>query len=416
MITEFIILAAILLLIAMAIILLPVFSSRGRKVDMGAERKALNVAGYQQRMSELEEERADERLTQPEFDRLVTELKLALLEDTAGAKSRIASDSSAKLPLVVFAVLLAILAVVMYSKIGAINDAAAANKWQALSAAQQSGNVSPQKLARMTATLQTELKDSDNPGNLYLLSSIYMQQEQYADAAAILKQLVTQMPSDMTVATDYVQAEYLANDRQMTTHLRSVISRILSVDPDQPTLLALLAMDSFSNNDYAEAVGYWKLLQRTAPANSENAALLANTIRYVEGLIAQQEASTGEEVVVLEETTPEISITVSVSLASTVNASPSDTVFVYARAHNGPKMPLAIYKTTVDKLPLQITLDDSMAMMANMSISRFDSVEVVARISPSGQVAPAPGDWESVSEAITPSANSKVVLQLSHQL
>ncbi len=143
---------------------------------------------------------------------------------------------------------------------------------------------------------------------------------------------------------------------------------------------------------------------------------MANTYRYVEGLIAQQEASTGEEVVVLEETTPEVSISVSVSLASTVNASPSDTVFVYARAHNGPKMPLAIYKTTVDKLPLQITLDDSMAMMANMSISRFDSVEVVARISPSGQVAPAPGDWESVSEAITPSANSKVVLQLSHQL
>ncbi len=417
MITEFIILAAILLLIAMAIILLPVFSSRGRKVDMGAERKALNVAGYQQRMSELEEERADERLTQPEFDRLVTELKLALLEDTAGAKSRIASYSSAKLPLVVFAVLLAVLAVAMYSKIGAINDAAAANQWQALSAAQQSGNVSPQQLARMTATLQAQLKDSDNPGNLYLLSSIYMQQEQYADAAAILKRLVAQMPSDMTVAADYVQAEYLANNRQMTTDLRSVISRILSVEPEQPTLLALLAMDSFANNDYAEAVGYWKLLQRTAPANSENAALLANTIRYVEGLIAQQEASPGGEVVVLEETAvPEVSISVSVSLASSVNASPSDTVFVYARAHNGPKMPLAIYKTTVDKLPLQIRLDDSMAMMANMSISRFDSVEVVARISPSGQVTPAPGDWESVSEAITPSADSKVVLQLSHQL
>jgi cytochrome c-type biogenesis protein CcmH len=75
-------------------------------------------------------------------------------------------------------------------------------------------------------------------------------------------------------------------------------------------------------------------------------------------------------------------------------AAPDDTLFIYARAAQGPPMPLAIQKLQVKDLPAKFSLDDSMSMAPGMSISRFPEVVVVARISKSGQAAPRTGDLE----------------------
>jgi cytochrome c-type biogenesis protein CcmH len=72
--------------------------------------------------------------------------------------------------------------------------------------------------------------------------------------------------------------------------------------------------------------------------------------------------------------------------------SPNDTLFVFARAASGPRMPLAIIRTSVSDLPLEFTLDDSQSMNPQMKISRFDKVVVGARISKSGQAMPQSGD------------------------
>ena len=87
-----------------------------------------------------------------------------------------------------------------------------------------------------------------------------------------------------------------------------------------------------------------------------------------------------------------------------------DTVFVFARAASGPRMPLAAFKTTVSQLPLEVTLDDSMAMMPQMRLSGFDTVVVSARVSRSGQPMANPGDL--TSEAVTVSLNGAVAVEL----
>ncbi len=88
-------------------------------------------------------------------------------------------------------------------------------------------------------------------------------------------------------------------------------------------------------------------------------------------------------------------ITVEVSLGDGVEVDPATTVFVYARAWQGPKVPLAIQRLTVAELPKAIRLDETMAMAPGMTISAFDQLELVARVTLSGTPAPQSGDWQA---------------------
>lgn len=95
---------------------------------------------------------------------------------------------------------------------------------------------------------------------------------------------------------------------------------------------------------------------------------------------------------------------ISLSPALVGKASPTDTVFILARAAQGPRMPLAVFRKQVKDLPLEFTLDDSMAMQPQMKISSFDQVVVAARVSKSGGAMSQPGDFEGVSAAVKPGA------------
>ena len=82
-----------------------------------------------------------------------------------------------------------------------------------------------------------------------------------------------------------------------------------------------------------------------------------------------------------------------------------DTVFVVARPVGGARMPLAVVRTTVDKLPYPFTLDDSMAMTPQAKLSGQAEVVVAARVSRSGDAAPRKGDIEGTSVPVKPGAS-----------
>tara|TARA_Y100001970_G_C14167487_1_gene822170 strand:- start:1441 stop:1728 length:288 start_codon:yes stop_codon:yes gene_type:complete len=75
-------------------------------------------------------------------------------------------------------------------------------------------------------------------------------------------------------------------------------------------------------------------------------------------------------------------------------------VYVYARAANGPMVPLAVRKIPPESLPQTIVLTESMAMVEGMGLADFDEVVVVARLSQSGNVKKAIGDYEAISQVI----------------
>jgi cytochrome c-type biogenesis protein CcmH len=94
---------------------------------------------------------------------------------------------------------------------------------------------------------------------------------------------------------------------------------------------------------------------------------------------------------------PRLQVAVSIAPELAGARPPAGTLFVFARAVGGPPLPLAVAKLDPAGLPLEVTLDDSMAMAAGMTLSSAKQVEVIARISASGQVRAQPGDLEGSS-------------------
>jgi cytochrome c-type biogenesis protein CcmH len=108
-----------------------------------------------------------------------------------------------------------------------------------------------------------------------------------------------------------------------------------------------------------------------------------------------------------------LSVKVSLDPALRERLAPGDTVFVYARAVEGPPMPLAVVRRPATELPFTVTLDDSMAMVPAMSLSRFDSVRVSARVSHSGNAMPQSGDLRGEVSPVKVASSSVIEIVIN---
>ena len=91
---------------------------------------------------------------------------------------------------------------------------------------------------------------------------------------------------------------------------------------------------------------------------------------------------------------------------------PDATLFVFARAANGPPMPLAIERLKASQLPLSVTLDEGKGMLPEMKLSMFPQVVIGARVSKSGNATPSSGDLQALSAPVDVQRREPVVLSI----
>lgn len=190
-----------------------------------------------------------------------------------------------------------------------------------------------------------------------------------------------------------------------------MLEQALVLDPNNITALALTGSIGMERGDYVMALVNWQKLYGFLQPGSPDAQQFKGSIQRARDLLAAQPGGKQklaklpfEEAPQQVAASPAAAITGKVTLSKALagKASPDDTVFILARAAQGPKMPLAVFRKQVKDLPMEFTLDDSMAMRPEMKLSGFDQVVVVARISKSGTPMSQSGDLEGLTSAIKP--------------
>jgi len=176
-----------------------------------------------------------------------------------------------------------------------------------------------------------------------------------------------------------------------------MIKRALQLDPNHGKSLWLAGTQAYNQGDYPAAVAYWeRLLKQMTPGSKESQQVM-NIIAEARDLGAGKPPST-----VAQSSAPAAQVTGTVSLSPTLAArvTPTDTLYVFAKAPQGPPMPLATFRAQVKDLPMKFNLDDSMAPTPMARLSDFSSVIVGARISKSGNPMPQSGDLQGMTELV----------------
>ena len=109
----------------------------------------------------------------------------------------------------------------------------------------------------------------------------------------------------------------------------------------------------------------------------------------------------------------DLSVQVTLAPQLAAAASAEDTVFIFARATQGPRMPLAIVRKQVKDLPVTVTLDDSQAMMPAMKLSNFEQVDIGARISKSGNAMPESGDLQGIVSPVATETGETIQITIN---
>lgn len=201
---------------------------------------------------------------------------------------------------------------------------------------------------------------------------------------------------DAALLADHADALAVAQGRRMSGEPMALVRRALQLDPDNLKALSLAGTDAFERADYSAAVTHWEHARRVAPSGSPYLAQLQSGIEEARSLGGATSASetTAPSPSTPAAAPPSARITGTVSLATALKSQvrPEDTVFVFARAVQGSRMPVAILRRQVRDLPFDFTLDDASAMSPAQRLSSLPQATVIARVSRSGNAAPQPGD------------------------
>jgi cytochrome c-type biogenesis protein CcmH len=333
-----------------------------------------NIAIYRDQLRELDADLAAAKLTQEDYDRSRRELERRLLDDVAATEA----PARRAIPWPAVAII-PVVAIAVYFVVGSPRMIGEAEH-----------TVSAQQVEAMVAKLAARLRENpDDIDGWKLLGRSYSALGRFAESADAYARAATKAPRDAQLLADFADALAMARGQSLQGEPEKLVQRALEIDPKNLKALALLGTAAFERKDFQRAAEVWKRMLDLVPPGGEDA-------RAIQGNIDEALALKGSRVLRGE---------VRLSDKLKGKASPDDLVFIFARAVEGPPMPLAVMRKRVRDLPASFALDDSMAMAPGAKLSAYPRVVISARISKSGTANPQPGDLQGASSAVANDAS-----------
>lgn len=395
------ILAAVMTTVAVAFVLVPLLRARPRQ---GPDAAQVNLEVLRGQRREIEADVANGTLPAEARDEALAELVERAQDDLRPGAAAPAAATGRKPWFLAGGVAIAVpaLAFGLYLLVGmpgAIGFQAASHE----------GGMDEKQIVAMVDMLATKVKDRpDDVQGWALLARSMSALGRYEDAVKAYEHLLKIAPPDAATLADYADALGMFQGRSLAGRPYELVKQALQLDPTYPKALALAGTAALDANDFKAALGYWQSLALQLPPGSEDATRTQAVIAEVRERAKAAGVALADAPKAVAAAPKALgnggSVTGSVSLAATIasKAQPSDTVFIFARAAQGPRVPLAVVRRTVGDLPTKFALDDTQAMSPTLKLSSADAVQIEARISRSGSATPQPGDLVGTSAVIKP--------------
>lgn len=385
------------------------------QTDAGEQDNRLSV--YRQQLAELEQDHATGTITSEQYRQSRQELERRVLEETAGGAApahsgrRYPSGRTAALVLIVAIPLASFLLYWMLgSPLALVHPGAQVKETEG---APSYDHQSSAGLDALTDRLKQRLEQNPGDGAGWaLLARAYVELGRHGDAVTAFEKARALLPDDAQLLVDYADALAMAQGRKLEGKPEAMVARALSLDPRNVKGHMLAGTIAYDRKDFRTALTHWEQAQKALPSETEPELIreLASNINEVRGLLGLAAAQTpsggpaqaGRPPVAASSSGPAITGTITIAPGLAGKGAPTDTLFVFARAVEGPPMPVAIVRATKQDLPFTFRLDDSNSPMPARKLSEAGSVVIVARLSKSGEAMPKSGDLQGMSRPVKP--------------
>jgi len=425
--TAFWVISGVFIVTALLFVVPTLLRSRNNELK-NLEHDAVNITVYRDQIAELDRDLENDILSREQYDKSKQELQQRMLQDVT-ERDTVVVDKNKKFRNIALSVVitltLPLAAVSLYLAIGDTRGLLPQAQLASATQMNRDGGGSPAGHDNFSSVLENLIKRlSENPEDVegwVMLGRTYAIMGRYGEASNTYAKLAELIPNNPQILSDYADVLAMKNQGNLAGKPAELIYQALSIDPKYPKALALAGTVEFEQERYAQAAEHWENLLQVVPADAQLTQTVKDSIAEARLLASGGKAAAPEQAVKVAESKSEAnaqpaekavradapaaaplsvsgSVTISSELAGKV--SPGDTLFIYARAKSGPKMPLAILRLKASDLPASFTLTDDMAMTPAMKMSSFPEVVIEARVSKSGQAVTASGDLQGFSEPV----------------
>ncbi len=373
----FLIIAVVLVGIGTTLLILPFFRTAkqdSNSIETPQSQTSLSI--LQENLSQLKVEHQIGQLTDEDFAKQQEELEKRTLDEVMSDPQQniaVVNNSVKKLP-IFLAIFIPLAVVGMYFITG--NP----------SAIDPPLDPQEQQILQMAKQLEDRLKtDPNNAQGWVFLARTYGALNRLTDAKNAFNKALTLDPKNSDTLADLADLVAYEN-KSMNGQALDLIDQSLAANPKNPKALALKGTAAFEKGDYASAIKNWELaIPNLGPNEAAFAQGLNASIAEAKNLLKPNQANAINSALTVSG-----KVMITPGLQSRI--SPTDIVFIYAKAIEGPKLPLAIIKSTAGQLPTSFVLSDAQSMSPQFKLSQFKEVSLTARVSKSGNAIPEKGD------------------------
>ncbi|MGM0429444.1 MAG: c-type cytochrome biogenesis protein CcmI [Pseudomonadota bacterium] len=394
-------LMVLMLLVAVVFVLLATGKQRRYQ-----KRQDENQRWYEQRLTELEEERSQYDLPDEDYQYAKQELDKTFLNDSQDVEENVDWHRA---PVAVPIVLLLVVSAGLYWAFGSwqlqLQAEDARKQLPELGKTllqQQNQQASREDLNTFALGLRQKLmREPEDAIAWWIYAGIMVDLGAGEDADEAFQKSLQIEPNRVNTLVSYSRFLLMSGAEDGQPKAARLLARALKQDPDNIEALSLLGFVAFERQDWAQAVSAWELLKERLPKTSERYQAVVNALNN-----AKEQQSKAE-----------VQLRVRVELSDNMrhHLPENGTLFVYVTGTEQP-MPAAVVRQPAREFPVTVTLSNQNAMLSDYKMSDLEQWQVHARISQDEKIDRQAGDLEAERATINADGSAELTLTLSSRI